>query len=308
MTGDPSSAAVLFRACIAALQPLPQDHDRAARAARMVSRALPGDEEDTERHRLIGGFAKGTAIRPARSVDVIHILPDWLRAEYRPGPIRLAALAVVLARRLSKDFAMGRTADPFWFSVFAPDGTTVRVIPAFEGMTGRYAAPPMRPDLPWKTFDPDAEAARLWQADRTTAGKGTHLVMLLKAWRRARGVPVRPYALELLAGEYLLDRASAFVAGSDHAGLLAGFFAWAGGGRARELLSPCAFETVLLGTAWRRQAALAGETAERARELSDRGHTGQAAALWRSILGARFPSTLPETAPHDPASPHRLVS
>lgn len=267
-----------------------------------VSAAGPGD------YVVIGGYGKGTAIRPGRTVDMLYVLPAALRPHGRPqggaGPPRLIHdLAAVLRARYG---AVDGTGDG-WIACAggaAGDGTVVRVIPCFPCAEGGFLI--AAPGAGWRHANPLAEAARLRLADRVSANKATHLIVMAKAWRQANGVAMGGLALELLACEFAglwtYQRRSLLF----YDWMVRDFFFWLGLQGRRPLPVPGAMETVHAGDGWLDDAAAAYTTARRACRLERDNRDDDAREHWVDIFGPAFgdapaaarPDTpLPDAAP-----------
>jgi hypothetical protein len=108
-----------------------------------------------------------------------------------------------MKRRLSRRYGAVEVVREGWLAL-APEGggPAVRLIPCFACPKGGFLMANSVGDGMWRQSNPKAEAQGLRQADLISAGKATHLIMMLKAWRRANSVPIPPLALELLVSEF----------------------------------------------------------------------------------------------------------
>jgi hypothetical protein len=158
----------------------------------------------------------------------------------------------------------------------------------------------------WRQSNPKAEAQGLRQADLISAGKATHLIMMLKAWRRANSVPIPALALELLvsefAGLWTYQRRSLLF----YDWMVRDFYFWLISQGGRRLPLPGSVETVDLGHAW---LACAESAYARLACRLERDN-GDATPPWRLIFGPAFADGPPRAAPPlpspSPPPPSRL--
>ncbi|TVR95541.1 MAG: hypothetical protein EA406_13790 [Rhodospirillales bacterium] len=258
--------------------------------------AAPGDGSDRGRAILLGGYAKGTAPRFSAAVDVLLVLPAHLRPDFSAGPTALgrrrrrviAPVAAVLGERHG---GVRIDADG-WLVVRPARGSTsaiplVRLRPVFACAEGGFLTPaPDGRQGPWRHLDPAAELANLEAADKATAGKATHLILMLKAWRRAQAVPIQPLALELLAAEFVRAWIYQTQSALFYDWMVRDFFFWAAAQAGRPLPLPGTGETLASGRAWRDAAEAAHVTAALASDLERDNREAEAAACWRHLFGA----------------------
>lgn len=284
----------VLSAFIAELRATPAECDMARSAVRAVADRLDADlhahdaPPRSEPFRLLGGFDCATAIRPGRPVDMLYILPDGFRSDIRPGPAETAAIERRILAALGDWARYDRPADPFWITAVSPGGVPVQFAPAIRTVTGQYATPPLRPDGSWRTIDPAAERAALFDADHAARGMATPLIMMLKAWRRTRGVAVRPFALRLLVCEFFRDRRPRSAV--DLADAFCAFLRWSAHPRVGTLLTPAAFSHVRIGRDWPNKALAAADLFDAARRLYDFGVAAPAFHRWHTLFGPRFPA------------------
>lgn len=304
MTAEWRHVTARFHGFIANLQPPPEQRWAARKAAADVATCLrrrfyagdgfppaepsaagPGD------YVVIGGHGKGTAIRPGRTVDMLYVLPAASRPHGRPqegaGPRPLIRdLAAVLRAR----YAAVDVAGEGWIACAGGgaigDDTAVRVIPCFPCAEGGFLI--AAPGAGWRHANPLAEAARLRLADRVSANKATHLIVMAKAWRHAHVVAIGGLALELLACEFVglwtYQRRSLLF----YDWMVRDFFFWLGLQGRRALPVPGAMETVHAGDGWPDDAAAAYTTARRACRLERDNRDDDAREHWVDIFGPAF--------------------
>lgn len=256
-----------FRNFIANLQPTPDQRRTVQMAAAEVAECLsekfiqPGTHRTAIDHMVIGGHAKGTAIQPAQAVDMLYILPAEARPSCGPQDGWESPLPEQLATELAKRYTPVERAREGWLAVIHEDSarqarTAVRVIPCFPLQDGGFLISRSHPEFAWRYTDPTAENTALHEANKASANKATHLVLMLKAWRHARHVSVASLALELLVCEFVsvwtYHRRSLLF----YDWMIRDFFFWMGHQENRELLIPGGVETLPVGNQWNRESTL----------------------------------------------------
>jgi hypothetical protein len=295
-----------FRDFINVLRPTPQETDRAGNAAVEVALSLrrrfgAGGGRGLD-YLLIGGFGKGTAIRPASTVDLLYQLPLHVRRadSFDGGPLVLLEVAAVLG----EDFS-SVTPNRGWLTV-SPwgDGPAVRVIPAFACATGGFlmveAGPPAAGSSHWRQINPQAEAAMIQEADRTSDGKATHLILMAKAWRRQHNATLSPFVLELLVAEFVSvwtyqKRSLLF-----YDWMIRDFFFWLRHQAGRQISIPGTLDSLNLGSSWLGEAETSYLNAMQACLLERDNRNEEAERRWKQIFGQAFLDA-PQA---EPAQPH----
>jgi hypothetical protein len=295
-----------FHAFIGNLQPTPLERRRAHAAATEVAdclrrqfappRPLRGRHlavsgrpaRALDDHVVIGGYGKGTAVRPSRSVDMLYILPAELRPPTAMARPMIASMAGEMSAALASTFATREQPDEGWLSVRSFSDVEVRLTPCFRTAGDALMVAASHATGAWLSTNPVAEAARLHQADLASGGKATHLIMMLKAWRRTHDVALTSLAIELLVTEFALawiyPRRSLLF----YDWMVRDFFFWLVHQARRELLTPGALERLHLGDAWLEAAARAYGQARRACAMEHDDREEEAAQEWRRIFGPEF--------------------
>lgn len=295
-----------FHAFIGNLQPTPLERRRAHDAATAVADCLrrqfspprpprgrhltvsgrPARAPDD--HVVTGGYGKGTAVRPARSVDMLYILPAELRPSTAMARPMITSMAGEMSAALASTFATREQPGEGWLSVRSFSDIEVRLTPCFRTAGDALMVAASSETGAWLSTDPTAEAARLHQADLASGGKATHLIMMLKAWRRTHDVALTSLAIELLVTEFVLawiyPRRSLLF----YDWMVRDFFFWLVHQARRELLTPGALERLHLGDAWLEAAARAYGRARRACAMEHDNREEEATREWRRIFGPEF--------------------
>jgi hypothetical protein len=301
-----------FCTFLSELRPTPGERYAASTAARDVGELLkrrfflPGIDVDSSagNYLVIGGFGNGTAVHPAHGVDLLFVVPARYALEAgvvaARGGGKVPALFREMVDLLGKRYAGVEMSREGWLSVVSGPGRSiagngeriaVRVVPCFALRDGGYqvAASGGRAGRgPWGRIHPLAELRHLDRVDAAGHGKARDLIRMLKAWRRASGVALGTFALELLACEFvtvwIYQRQSALF----YDWMVRDFFFWltAQGGRALPI--PGTGETLALGDVWCADATTAHAAAAEASDLERDNRDEQALVRWRRIFGLTF--------------------
>lgn len=302
MTAEWRHVTQRFHGFIANLQPAPGERHAAQAAVADVASTLHerfaplSDVPAAADHMVVGGHAKGTAIRPARGIDMLYILPPEARAVPGRGDPGTPSLAERMATALEGRFPAVEPAPEGWLAVMCGDaargeGTAVRVIPGFPCPNGGFLVARPAPGVAWRYTDPAVEIAHLRKANQTSADKATHLVLMLKAWRRTRRVPITALALELLVCEFVsvwtYHRRSLLF----YDWMVRDFFFWLGHQDKRALAIPGGVEALEVGDAWLAEARAAYVRAQHACRLERDNRNEAAVRRWHEIFGPAFDET-----------------
>ncbi|MDP6787081.1 MAG: hypothetical protein QGI13_08145 [Rhodospirillales bacterium] len=260
----------------------------------LLAGGFPGAGESD--HLIIGGHGKGTAIRPADTIDVLYVLPANLRSENRPATGG-RSLGLELAAVLGERFSDITQAAEGWLAV-RPGGevprrsAAVRLIPCFPRHPAEESSAFLVADpgsaTAWRVIDPAAERARLEAADAASGNKASHLILMLKAWRRARRIDIGALALELLVTDFVSvwtyhRRGLLF-----YDWMVRDFFFWLRFQRDRAVPIPGSPELLAVGGSWLAAANDAYGTAKTACLLERDNAGDDALGYWETIFGAAF--------------------
>ncbi len=266
---------------------------RAHRAVRAILQShYYGHLTITDHSRLIGAWAKGTDVRPPRSIDLLFALPKALRD--RDWPLRAGETT---AFQIVKDVeqvltASGHATRP------RPDGLAlvvsvesegVAVHPAFALPGGRYQMCHLHGEGGFYVRDPGLEEATLRQCDTRSHGNARDLIRMMKCWQGYRNVPLSSFALELLVIEFLGSWVRAGDAASFYDWMIRDFFAFLVAQAGRALVIPGGDGTLDIGTAWLTSARTAHVHAAKACECESEGLNADAWWEWEKIFGERVP-------------------
>lgn len=240
---------------------------------------------------LTGSFARGTAIRKLKDIDLFAVLdPREYDALRRRDPTEALALVHEVLDRTYPDKPSPITQDHTVRVDFTNSGTQFEVVPALPVGDGTYAIP-QKTTGRWIHSNPDAHAAILRRANGRTSGAVAVLVKLAKHFKRVVGDrgKIASFHLEMMICELVVSRPD------DHATGLRDLFTRLAERVRRPLPDPAEVGPDIderLTPADRNRLAeiftAAAETAERAIELAPTDLPG-AHWLWRDLLGDVYP-------------------
>lgn len=177
---------------------------KAERVAKsLFANYYPNLEFDPSCYLKVGSYGKRTATRPPTDLDMIFVMPwdvygriDTLTGNKQSQFLQEVRRALLVTFPNTEVSADGP-------AVVAPFQTyNVDVVPAFHFSTGDYAGQYYIADTTdggrWKLTNPVAEYNCLYRVDAAWAGKATHLLKMLKAWKRECNVPIKSICLEVL--------------------------------------------------------------------------------------------------------------
>jgi predicted nucleotidyltransferase len=184
-----------------ALELTEAERDRASAQQNSLRDALRQTLGGVLSDRLIGSYARRTAIRPLHDIDVLVVLDPQLHADVRvadPTPCLRK-----MQRAIARIYPTKDTPDLQRRSVgisFSGTGIDYDLVPAFaagEG-TGVYTIPD-RFGAGWIRTNPELHIARSTEANEHAAKKLKPVFKMLKHWRSVAGSSARSFHLEALS-------------------------------------------------------------------------------------------------------------
>jgi hypothetical protein len=247
----------------------------------------------------VGSYGKATATRPPSDLDMLFLLPwgEHTRIEQLSGNKQSQLLQEV------KDVL----ADTFPRTDLRADGQVViapfqtynvEIIPAFKFTDGTYITAHTAADGSWRASNPAVEFQWIQYADSMSAGKATHLIKMLKAWKRECSVDIKSISLEVAACVFVTNWPYRTNTIFYYDWMVRDFFEFMLRYRWGWNIVPGTQEKIQLGDAWGTKCESAYQRAFKA-ERYEHGDDGDAAAEeWRKIFGEQFePSTVPTLSP-----------
>jgi hypothetical protein len=278
---------------------LSQDERRDAETkAQRVAKSLfadyyPGQTFSTACYGIVGSYGKGTAAQPRTDVDMIFGLPatEFSRIDALSGNKQSQLLQEVKESLLIT----------FPNTDIRGDGPVVKVpfstyyfevVPVFRWDENLFLTAHTKNGGYWGYTNPAAEMQWLRNVDVESHGKATHLVKMLKAWKRECNVEIRSICLETLAilfvSQWINKDKSIFY----YDWMIRDFFAYL---RAyvNGWVKPAGIdEQIQLGNLWESKSQSAYNRALKACEYEYDDKECLAATEWQKIFGPQFRANL----------------
>lgn len=265
--------------------------DRIART--LFAKYYPNQAFDASTYVKVGSYGKGTATRPRTDLDMLFVLPRdvYMRIEGLAGNKQSQLLQEVRRALLVTFPTTDVSADGQ--AVVAPFQTyNVDIVPAFRLITGELAGKYLIADTTgggrWRLSDPVAEYNWLRQVDMASAGKATHLIKMLKAWKRESNVEIKSVCLEVLASVFVSQWQYRDQTIFYYDWMIRDFFAFMlsyMNGRVR----PAGItEWIPLGNAWAMKCRSAYNRALKACDYEYVDDGFEASSEWQKIFGRQF--------------------
>jgi hypothetical protein len=241
----------------------------------------------------VGSYGKATATRPRTDLDMLFVLPwdVYARIEALTGNKQSQLLQEVRRTVLGTFPNTEIAADGQ--AVVAPFQTyNVDVVPAFRFITGDFTGQYFIADTTdggqWRLSNPVAEYNWLRQVDAAWAGKATHLIKMLKAWKRECNVEIKSICLEVLANVFVSQWEHRHQTIFYYDWMMRDFFAFMlyyvnGWARPAGIT-----EQILLGDCWESKCGTAYNRALKACEYERADDDITAALEWQKIFGSQF--------------------
>jgi hypothetical protein len=257
--------------------------------ARSLSRAYYGDSS-LDHSFAVGSWAKGTATRPPRDVDMYFVLPSSVHERLQGYQWnRQSALLQEMRGVLSDTFPKTELNGDRQVVVVRFDSMNVEVVPAFSLEGGGYWICDTKSGGSYQRTNPDAELSHIDRIDRENNGNLRALIHMAKAWQDECHVPIKSFQLELVAANFIEQSPWRRYDYFWYDWLLRDFFAFLRAHANRYLIVPGTLEAVPLGDAWLSRTDSALVRARKACELEDWNSVGLAGEEWQKIFGSGIP-------------------
>jgi len=238
---------------------------------------------------IVGSYGKRTASRPPSDLDMLFLLPStqYSRIEQLLGN-KQSQLLQEVKRGMSTTFALtDLRADGQ--VVLAPFQTyKVEVVPAFLLKDGTYITAHTLDGGSWRASNPSAEYRAIADADSVSSGKATHLIKMLKPWKRECSVEIKSLSLEVLVCEFVKQWQFRGQTLFYYDWLVRDFFEFMLRYRFGWTRVPGTSEKIELGEAWFRKCQSAYNRSVKACEYERADWESLAAEEWRKVFGNQF--------------------
>lgn len=246
----------------------------------------PGQPFTGQTRQLAGSYSKGTAIRPARDIDVLFKLPSstFIRSSttYNIQSQLLQRVKGVIQERYPNTHIRG---DGPVVVVDFSDGHFIEIVPAFALTGGGYYVPDTRDGGKWKMMHPLAEVDLVNKSDIRSGGNTRSLIKMMKRWQDYCQVPIKSLVLEL--------RAVYFLENYEHYNKSPMYYDWMVRDYLASLVAkadasatlPGTEEKIDYGNDWKSKAESAYARAVKACQYEADGNPDAATLEWKKIFG-----------------------
>ncbi len=267
-------------------------HTKRAGVVSCLNRAYYGTNSNTDNSFFVGSWAKDTAIRPPRDVDVYFLLPVAVYRRFHAYAwARQSALLQELKDRLAityHDTDMSGDGQVVNFGSYS-----VEVVPAFKLTThGRYWICDTHNGGSYKETAPWEEVNQLKAADSANAHNLRPLIRMLKAWQAWCAVPIKSFHLELVATEFMAQSRWRLNDWFYFDWITRDFFAFLYHRANGFVFVPGTLEAIALGDDWRSRAESAYHRAVKACAHEYDNRVAAAGDEWQKIFGTDIPQVL----------------
>ena len=249
-----------------------------------------GHGSETANSMLIGSWGKDTRVRPSRDIDILFLLPPdvYWRFQGRSDNRQSQLLQEV-------KYALGQTQSQTTLRgdgqvVSVPFSTTpIEIVPGFRCTDGSIIICDANDGGRYKTSTAEVEAHDLDTSDRTWNGNTRALARMMKQWQRARHVPLKSFALERLAVEFLRVWPFSHHDSFWYDWMVRDFLGYLVSRVNGYLFMPGTGEMIALGSEWFSRAMTAYRYAARACDYERDNYQALAGCDWQQIFGSAVP-------------------
>lgn len=259
-----------------------------------LERAYWGSTTDSPPGFIVGSWGKGTAIRPPNDVDIFVQLPldIYARIDGYTGN-KQSALIQEVKNKLLVTYPQTLMRGDGQVVVVKFNTLTIEVVPVFrwDGQ-GAWLMPDMNDGGKWKLAYPDAEVAKLDNADSESRGNCRLLTRIIKAWKFHCDVPIKSFIIEQLVAEFVrgyLYRDEDFYYFD---WFVRDFLEFLIAKRNTAIYAPASNEFVAIGDGWLSRAKTAYGYAVQACDYERGDFVVLAGYEWQKIFGTRIPAVI----------------
>jgi Second Messenger Oligonucleotide or Dinucleotide Synthetase domain len=256
-----------------------------------LNNAYYGTSSETDNSFFVGSWAKNTATRPPRDVDVYFQLPPHVYNRFQQRLWnKQSALLQEVREQLAATYPDTDMRGDGQVVVVRFGTYSVEVVPAFALTTqGRYWICNTSDGGSYKETAPWAEVNSLQAADMAHAGNLRPLIRMLKAWQAWCSVDIKSFHLELLAAEFIAQSPWSLKDFFYFDWITRDFFEFLCQRVNGHVVVPGTGEVMALGDAWLSRAQSAHQRAIKACECERDNFIEAAGYEWQKIFGLAVP-------------------
>ena len=275
-------------------QQIADGHTKRGNVVSCLNRACYGSNSSTDNSFFVGSWAKQTAVRPPRDVDLYFLLPVAVYNRFQSYTwARQSALLQEVKSKLMPTFPNTDMSGDGQVVIVNFGSYYVEVVPAFQLTTpGHYWICNTNDGGSYKETAPSDEVNQLETADSTNAQNLRPLIRMLKAWQACCSVPIKSFHLELIASDFIAQSPWRLNDWFYFDWIMRDFFAYLHGRANTNIFVPGTYECIALGDAWQSRARSANERAVKACDFESNNYIAEAGDEWQKIFGTDIPRVL----------------
>lgn len=242
---------------------------------------------------LVGSWGKSTEMRPSRDIDVMFVLPESVYHKYEKVSGNKQSQLLQEVKRVLDNCYTRTEMRADGQVVIVPFATqAVEVVPAVLLTNGQYWICDTNQGGRYKTADPNSEANQVKTSNDSSVGNTRDLIRMMKRWQSECGVPLKSFAIELLAMKFLLSWSYAGKSATWYDWMVRDFFKFLvdQSGGLGFVTVPGTGETIWLGDAWKSRAETAHGRAVKATDYEAQKKGDLAGLEWQKIFGSDIPT------------------
>ena len=248
---------------------------------------------DTDNSFLIGSWAKDTAVRPPRDVDLYFLLPQAVYQRFQGYAWnRQSALLQEVKDVLTATYPNTDMRGDGQVVLVRFGSYSVEVVPAFSLLGGGYWICDTHNGGSYKTTQPWAEVVHIDTVNKETNGNLRPLIRMLKVWKEQCSVPIKSFQLELVAADFLRQSPWRHYDFFWFDWIVRDFFAYLYNCANTDVAVPGTPERIPLGADWQSRTQSAHDLAVKACSYEMHNLVAAAGDEWHKIFGSQIPKTV----------------
>ena len=258
-----------------------------------LNRHYYGTSSTTDNSFLIGSWAKKTAVRPPRDVDLYFLLPPAVYERFKRYVWnRQSALLQEVKDVLTATYPNTDMRGDGQVVLVRFGSYSVEVVPAFSLAGGGYWICDTHNGGSYKTTQPWAEVAHIDTINKATNGNLRPLIQMLKVWQEQCSVPIKSFQLELVAADFLLQSPWRHYDFFWFDWIVRDFFEYLYHRANTNAAVPGTPELIALGADWQSRTQSAYKRAVKACYYEKHNVVAAAGDEWQKIFGSQIPRTV----------------
>jgi Second Messenger Oligonucleotide or Dinucleotide Synthetase domain len=258
-----------------------------------LNRHYYGSDSRADNSFFIGSWAKSTAGRPPRDVDLYFLLPIKVYHRFeRHLWNRQSALLQEMKNVLSVTYPETDMTGDGQIVLVGFGSYNVEVVPAFALTNGHYWICDTNNGGRYKETDPWAEVNYIETVDQATNHNLRPFIRMSKAWQEVCSVPIKSFQLELIAAEFLAQSPWRSYDFFWFDWIARDFFLYLYWKANSWIAVPGTGEAIYLGSGWQSRTESAYWRAVKACEYERDNRVAEAGEEWQKISGQQIPRTV----------------